>query len=169
MFLSTAGCETIEAQGASQPPKQHLLCYNNKKQICFYCVVLTQVIPDLITHRQRNNHCSESQQSFNYCLRIHKSWMQLEDRQHLSMGNGTFTGIDRSLHVNWLCLYQKKASPVHKWLEFDSTGRADEITSPGLACQTDPAQLVQFLLFEDLLSISCATVYQRGLLPQIRS
>lgn len=34
--------------------------------------------------------------------------MQLEDRQHLSMGNGTFTGIHRSLHVNWLCLHQKR-------------------------------------------------------------
>lgn len=93
--------------------------------------------------------------------------MQLEDREHLSLGNGTFTGTDRALHVNWLCLHQKKASPVHKWLEFDSTGRADEITSPGLACQTDPAQLVQFCslktcsvsVVQQFISVGCFPRY----------
>lgn len=40
-----------------------------------------------------------------------------------------------------LCLHQKKACPVHKWLEFDSTRRADEITSPGLAWPARQTQL----------------------------
>lgn len=66
-------------------------------------------------------------------------------------------------------LAPKKASLVHNWLEFDGAGRADEITSPGLACQPDPAQLVQFCslktcsvsVVQQFISVGCFRRYGR--------
>lgn len=137
----------------------------------FYCVILTQAIAGLITHRHRSSHSTESQQSLKCCLKTHRaSQMQLEDRQHLSMGNGTLMGhADLCMWPGSACT-KKKASLLHKWLEFNSTGRADEITSPGWpGLQTEPAQLVQFCslktcsvsVVQPFISVGCFRRYGR--------